>query len=113
MVGFASLFTNFVMLKIYLKKTQCSYWLLFVNFTYTTAWLDVAQNLSIRYLSTSKKNWQIINDEWIPDLPLTKVMWLQNELTFNCKWLIKIQKHINTLNVQELLQQQISLDMAN
>ena len=47
------------------------------------AWL-VAQNLCNRYLTTWRENWQIINNERIPDLDLAKVMWLEG--TFNCKW---------------------------
>ena len=52
MAGFASLFTDFDMFKIYLKKL-----FLLANsialFTYTETWLDVAQTPSVKYLSTS------------------------------------------------------------
>ena len=60
------LFPNFEML-IVLKN--CSYGLLVVDFTYSVAWLDVALNLSIRYISTSK-NCKVMNKDFILKLGL-------------------------------------------
>ena len=84
MAGFASLFTDFDMFKIYLKKL-----FLLANsvalFTYTEAWLDVAQTPSVKYLSTSKKEKekkrQTMKNDRIPDLVLTEVLWLRSERT--------------------------------
>ena len=39
------------------------------DFTYVVAWLDMTQN----YLSYFKKIWQVLNNEKIPGLSLTKV----------------------------------------
>lgn len=55
--GLSSLFINFEMFKIYLKKLIL--WAI-VSFMYTVALLDVAQNLSMSYLCNSKKK-DIIN----------------------------------------------------
>ena len=84
MAGFASLFTDFDMFKIYLKKL-----FLLANsialFTYTETWLDVAQTPSVKYLSTSKKKKkkkrQTMKNHRIPNLVLTEVLWLRNERT--------------------------------
>ena len=55
----------------------CSYGLFLVVFTYTVTWFDVARNLyQILSISKTIKNWQILNNEQIPDLGLTKIMWL-------------------------------------
>ena len=84
MAGFASLFTDFDIFKIYFKKL----FLLAHSvalFTYTETWLDVAQIPSVKYLSTSKKEKekkrQTMKNDRIPDLVLTEVLWLRNERT--------------------------------